>query len=56
MRHHLAQQPVIDPPAFQEGNRFIRQVQLRQRRVQIVPVVAQAQQMFHRHLIEVGQL
>ena len=56
MRHHLAQQPVIDPPAFQEGHRFIGQVQLRQRRVQIVSVVGQAQQVVHGHLIEVGQL
>ena len=56
MRHHLAQQPVVDPPTFQQRHRFIRQVQLRQRRVQIVSVVGQAQQVVHGHLIEVGQL
>ena len=54
--HHLTQQPVVDPPAFQEGHRFIRQVQLRQRRVQVFPIVGQAQQVVHGHLIEVGQL
>ena len=51
----FTQQSVIDPPAFQEGHRFIGQVQFCQRRVQIFPVVGQAQQVVHGHLIEVGQ-
>ena len=55
MGDDLTQQPVIDPPAFQEGHRFIRQVQLRKGRVFMRSVVGQTQQVVHRHLIKSGQ-
>ena len=43
--HHLAQQPGIDPSAFQKRHGFIGQMQFGQRGVDLLPVFRPAEQM-----------
>ena len=53
--HHLAQQPGIDPSAFQKRHGFIGQMQFRQRGVDLLPVFCPAEQIVNGHLIKVCQ-
>ena len=51
----FAEQTVVDPSAFQKCNHFIVQMQLRQWRVDLLPVLCPAQQIIDRNPIEVCQ-
>ena len=51
----FAEQTVVDPTAFQKCNHFIVQMQLRQWRVDLLPVLCPAQQIIDGNPIEVCQ-
>jgi len=51
----LTEQTVVNPTAFQESNHLIIQMQLRQWRVDLLPVLCPAQQIINGNPIEVCQ-